>query len=237
MSAWNDPCFAAQRLTRAAYRALASAALRAGDGPISAAHVFDALAGLDVSVAGRCLRVLDLGWPALEVPRVRPHPPGAAEAPLRLSAGAAELFRRASDEAAALGHHPVTTGHLVLAILSDEAGELPPEAPLSHPALARVLRDVLGRPWVHGYALDGELAFYVSREEALVLFGLLARRGSTRLHAAEGVVLRDLERLLRPVCQELLRDGPERLDEARRAVADLGRVVAGPEPGASSGGS
>lgn len=236
MSRWNDPCFAAQRLTRAAYRGLASAAI-SGDG-VTAAHVFRALAGLEVSVADRCLRLLDLGWDALEVPAARDRADAGDEVELHLSPGAAELFRRASDEAEALGHHPATTGHLVLAILAEPAGALPPGAPLSHATFAQALRDVLGRPWAHGYALDGELAFYVSRDEALVLFGLLARRGPRALHPAEEVVLRDLERLLRPVCLELLGAGaPERLDRARRAVERLGRVVAGPEAGAGSDGS
>ncbi len=234
---WNDPCFAAQRLTRAAYRALASSALLAGGRRIGPDHLFAALARLEVSIAARCLRVLGVTWDALEVPPAAGRPAAEDVVPLEPSPSVAELLRRASDEAAALGHHPATTGHLVLAILAEPAGPLPSGAALTHGAFVAALRDVVGRPWVHGHALDGELALYVTRDEALVLFGLVARRATPRLHPAEGVVLRDLERLLRPVCQELLRHGPARLDEARRAVARLGRVVAGPEPGASSGGS
>lgn len=215
---------------------LTASALAAHPAPITAVHLFVALRRLQTSVAARCLRVLGLDWSALEAPSAGCVRGGRGETPLILSHVAAELLGRASDEAAALGHHPVTTGHLVLAILAEEAGALPVGA-LTHEAFVRTLKDVLGRPWVHGHALDGELAFHVSCDEALVLFGLALRRGPRGLDPAERVVLRDLARLLRPVCEQLLGDGPERLEHARREVEALGRVVAGPDAGAGADGS
>lgn len=210
------------RLTRAAWRALGRAALAAGQGPVGPEHLYPALADLRTSVARSALRRLGLDWGALGLPPL-PLVSATPGSHARLSPSAAAFLRAAGAEARRLGHHPVGTGHLVLALLAADVGPTP--AGLDASRFEAALRDVLGTPGANGPALDGEHLLYLSHDEALVLFAALSRREPRALHAAEAVVLGDLRGLLAPVCEPALRDaGLEPLDAARREVLRLAQA-------------
>ena len=214
----SDPSFSPSRLTRAAYRALAFAARRAAGSSLAPSDVFSALAALPTSVAGKALENLGLTWSVLGVrPSVGRD---ERESALPINEHTRSFFLHAGREASVLGHHPVGTGHLVLAVLSELAGPLPARLPLTHEGFRQEVLDVLARPWVHGYALDGEVYLYLTREEALVLYSSLLRRAerAPRGHGAERIVLEDLKALLEPTCEALLGDG---LLELVRARADV----------------
>lgn len=206
-----------ERLTAAGREVLRLAAAAAGAGPIGPEHVFGCLAQRGQSVAAKALDLLGCAWRELGVPdlAVRNGWPIAGS----LTPAAERLFEHAAKEARALGHHPVNTGHLVLAILAEDAGQLPEGAPLTYARFRATLLEVLALPWVHGYALDGEVLLYLSGDEALVLYGhLLRRRPRERSGGAEHAVLDDLLALLAGPCAQVLAAGEGELFRARIRV-------------------
>jgi len=201
------------RLTSAAHLALRKACRQAGDA-VSPEHLLTALSRLPTSVAGKALELLDVGWDVLQLPT----PPTLRVACVDgLTRQAMRVFRQAAREAQRLGQHPLHTGHLVLGLLSADAGALPAGS-LRYSRYRRALCRVLAEPWVHGYALDGEVALYLTRDEALVLYGELSRRRAQPLHPAERLVRQGLHGVLLPVCSALLQGDEGALDAARRRV-------------------
>ena len=214
-----DP-WSPQRLTRAAWVALALAAERAR-GAVQPMDLWAALAGLRPSVAERVLRSLGLSWASLGL--ASPQAPVVAPPAELLGPDTERFLRGAAEEARRLGHHPVGTGHLLVALLAEETGPLPLGCPLDHARARAALCEVLARPWVHGWALDGEVCLYLTRDEALLLFAHLLRREPQRhAHAAERQVLGALRELLRPVGELLLAPGEQAATEARARVLRLG---------------
>ena len=206
-------------MTSAAYRALGLATLDAAGASLRPQHVFGALSRLEVSVGQRALECVGLSWRALGIPRLPPAPPVTVDP--GLTPTSVRLLEAAAGVAARLGHHPINTGHVVLAILTEEAGPLATDSALTAAAYERALNDVLGRPDLHGYALDGETVFYLTRDESLVLYGaLLKAQAWQRAHPAERIVLEGIRELLRPACEAVL-EADHDLDRARRAVVRL----------------
>lgn len=217
----DDGALRSDRLTRAAHRTMREAGLAAGAGPIRPEHIFGALARLPSSVAARALGNLGLGWSDLGLPSPPAPPAEGGRAEPELAPATRAFFQQACHEARRLGHHPVGTGHLVLALLSAAAGPLPTgDDRLTHAAFREQVCEVMARPWVHGFALDGEVQLYLTRDELLVLYTHLLRRPGRAGHAAERALMRELEAMVRPVCEELLaREGA--LERAREAVLRL----------------
>lgn len=216
-----DP-WSAQRVTSAARRALTHAARLAKGRPVEPRQLYGALAALETSVAGRALELVGLSWTGLGVGGPGPRPLPAREPPgeLDLDPGCRRFFELAAREARRLGHHPLGSGHLLLALLSGDAGPLP--GTIERRRVARAVCAVLAEPWVHGWALDGEVCLYLTRDELLVLYLTLSRRTPRQAASlAERTLCAALCALMRPTIEGLLAGGLAPLERALTGLNGL----------------